>query len=152
MTVSEDSIVRTSQIATGVLTPSPPNSESFVQVQGAVLPAHCLHAQIAAWLPHIPSLSKGFQIAGIILVRKTPLAMRFMENWLRACEDERIITETPSAPWEHDELRCSVVFDGFHGDPKLWPEQGSCFVSAAHGSSFLLSGFGCFKVSEKFRF
>lgn len=40
----------------------------------------------------------GACLAGIILVRKTPLAIRFMENWLRACEDERIITETPSVP------------------------------------------------------
>ena len=37
------------------------------------------------------------QIAtGIIAARKTPLAIRFMEKWLRACEDERIITEEPS--------------------------------------------------------
>ena len=37
-------------------------------------------------------------VAGIILLRKTPLAIGFVENWLAACEDERIITETPSVP------------------------------------------------------
>ena len=31
-------------------------------------------------------------------MRKTPLAIRFMKHWLKACEDERIIAETPSAP------------------------------------------------------
>merc|ERR1712048_90472 len=37
------------------------------------------------------------QIAtGIILARKTPLAIRFVEDWLRACEDPRVITEEPS--------------------------------------------------------
>jgi len=33
---------------------------------------------------------------GIILVRKTPLAIEFLERWLRACEEPRIMTEEPS--------------------------------------------------------
>jgi len=37
------------------------------------------------------------QIAtGIILVRKTKLAVQFLERWLSACEDPRIMTEEPS--------------------------------------------------------
>merc|ERR1712150_182569 len=37
------------------------------------------------------------QIAtGFILVRKTKLAVMFLERWLRACEDRRIMTEEPS--------------------------------------------------------
>merc|ERR1711920_832966 len=37
------------------------------------------------------------QIAtGFILIRKTRLAITFLERWLRACEDRRVMTEEPS--------------------------------------------------------
>eukprot|EP00928_Gymnodinium_smaydae_P033224 TRINITY_DN23850_c0_g3_i1.p1 TRINITY_DN23850_c0_g3~~TRINITY_DN23850_c0_g3_i1.p1 ORF type:complete len:892 (+),score=183.65 TRINITY_DN23850_c0_g3_i1:147-2822(+) len=49
------------------------------------------------------SILQTNQIAtGIILARKTPLAIRFMQHWLRACEDERIITEEPSSLGQPD--------------------------------------------------
>lgn len=44
-----------------------------------------------------PIIMETNQIAtGFILLRKTPLAVQFLERWLAACEDRRIMSEEAS--------------------------------------------------------
>lgn len=94
------------------------------------------------------SIVRTSQIAtGIILVRKTPLAMRFMENWLRACEDERIITETPSAlgvpdypNFRHhndDQSAFSLLFKKYGFHPFLQAERDLYVVAARNTAKFV---------------
>lgn len=94
------------------------------------------------------SIVRTSQIAtGIILVRKTPLAMRFMENWLSACEDERIITETPSAlgvpdypNFRHhndDQSAFSLLFKKYGFHPFLQAERDLYVVAARNTAKFV---------------
>ncbi|CAD7947498.1 unnamed protein product [Amoebophrya sp. A25] len=42
----------------------------------------------------VTTVAESQQIAtGVILARKTPLAIKFLEDWLEACEDRRVMTE-----------------------------------------------------------
>ena len=85
-----------------------------MEVQGAVLLVHCLHARIvrgAAWgcitiavtfNESGVSAIHGYLLAGIILVRKTPLAMRFMGELverLRGRADHHRNTIGPLGAW-----------------------------------------------------
>ncbi|CAE7699022.1 unnamed protein product [Symbiodinium pilosum] len=94
------------------------------------------------------SIHRTNQIAtGIILVRKTPLAMRFMQHWLRACEDERIITETPSAlgyqdypNFRHhndDQSAFSLLFKKYGFHPFLQAERDLYVVAARNTAKFV---------------
>eukprot|EP00927_Polykrikos_kofoidii_P065349 TRINITY_DN61108_c0_g1_i1.p1 TRINITY_DN61108_c0_g1~~TRINITY_DN61108_c0_g1_i1.p1 ORF type:complete len:878 (-),score=164.19 TRINITY_DN61108_c0_g1_i1:544-3177(-) len=88
------------------------------------------------------------QIAtGIILARKTPLAIRFMEQWLKACEDERIITEEPSRlglpdyyTFRHhndDQSAFSLLFKKYGFKPFLQAERDTVVLAARNIAKFL---------------
>jgi len=88
------------------------------------------------------------QIAtGIILARKTPLSIQFMEHWLAACEDERIITEEPSklGPEDYftfrhhndDQSAFSLLFKKYGFTPFSQAERDEVIVAARNIAKFL---------------
>ncbi|CAJ1391908.1 unnamed protein product [Effrenium voratum] len=94
------------------------------------------------------SIIRTNQIAtGIILARKTPLSIRFMEHWLAACEDERIITETPSVlghpDYPHfrhhndDQSAFSLLFKKYGFHPFLQAERDLYVVAARNAAKFV---------------
>merc|ERR1712151_425362 len=84
---------------------------------------------------------------GIILARKTPLTIRFMEHWLRACEDERIITEEPSVlgypdyfTFRHhndDQSAFSLLFKKYGFQAFSQAERDEVIVAARNIAKFL---------------
>merc|ERR1712232_1341844 len=94
------------------------------------------------------SIVQTNQIAtGIILARKTPLTIRFMEDWLRACEDERIITEEASVlgvpdyfSFRHhndDQSAFSLLFKKYGFHPFSQAERNDVVVAARNIAKFL---------------
>lgn len=95
-----------------------------------------------------PSIIQTNQVAtGVILARKTPLAIHFAEHWLRACEDERIITEEPSTlgypdyfTFRHhndDQSAFSLLFKkyGFRAFPQS--KRDEVFLAARNVAKFV---------------
>ncbi|CAE7428346.1 unnamed protein product, partial [Symbiodinium necroappetens] len=81
-----------------------------------------------------PSIMETNQIAtGIILVRKTRLAVSFLERWLAACEDRRIMTEEPS----------------ILGYPEYPSFRNNNDDQTAFSLLFKLHGFRAFSVEER---
>eukprot|EP00933_Yihiella_yeosuensis_P030100 TRINITY_DN2377_c1_g3_i1.p1 TRINITY_DN2377_c1_g3~~TRINITY_DN2377_c1_g3_i1.p1 ORF type:complete len:444 (+),score=83.37 TRINITY_DN2377_c1_g3_i1:103-1332(+) len=94
------------------------------------------------------SIAQTNQIAtGIILARKTPLSIQFMEEWLRACEDYRIITEEPSElgypdyyTFRHhndDQSAFSLLFKKFGFHPFSQAERDEVVFAARNIAKFL---------------
>ncbi|CAK9017152.1 Nucleotid_trans domain-containing protein [Durusdinium trenchii] len=94
------------------------------------------------------SIVRTNQVAtGIILVRKTPLSIRFMENWLSACEDDRVITETPSVlglpeypQFRHhndDQSAFSLLFKKYGFQAFLQAERDLYVVAARNTAKFV---------------
>lgn len=94
------------------------------------------------------SIVQTNQIAtGIIIARKTPLAIRFVEDWLRACEDWRIITEEPSSmgyPDYHtfrhhndDQSAFSLLFKKYGFQPFSQAERDEVVLAARNIAKFL---------------
>ncbi|CAE8618383.1 unnamed protein product, partial [Polarella glacialis] len=94
------------------------------------------------------SIIQTNQIAtGIILARKTPLAIRFMEDWLQACEDWRIITEEQSVlgypdyfTFRHhndDQSAFSLLFKKYGFKPFSQFERDEVVVAARNIAKFL---------------
>uniref|UniRef100_A0A7S0A550 Uncharacterized protein n=2 Tax=Pyrodinium bahamense TaxID=73915 RepID=A0A7S0A550_9DINO len=95
-----------------------------------------------------PSIIQTNQIAtGIILARKTPLAIRFAEHWLSACEDERIITEEPSRlghpdyfTFRHhndDQSAFSLLFKKYGFRPFSQAERDEVVLAARNVAKFV---------------
>lgn len=94
------------------------------------------------------SIVQTNQIAtGIILARKTALTIRFMAHWLRACEDERIITEEPSRlgypdyfTFRHhndDQSAFSLLFKKYGFHPFSQAERDEVVIAARNKAKFL---------------
>merc|ERR1712048_19798 len=105
------------------------------------------------------SIIQTNQIAtGIIIVRKTALAIRFMEHWLQACEDERIITETESVlgypdyfTFRHhndDQSAFSLLFKKYGFQPFSQAERDDVVVAARNIAKFLAAS-DAFALGEK---
>ena len=82
---------------------------------------------------------------GFILIRKTPLAVQFLERWLAACEDRRIMSEEASVLGYPEHPGGTVV--GAEGNRWNRLEQGS---SHEVKETMILRHCGCgFKISRK---
>lgn len=80
------------------------------------------------------SIMETNQVAtGIILLRKTPLAIEFAKAWLKACEEPRIMTEEPS------EL----------GFPEYFTFKNNNDDQTAFSLLFKKRGFNAFSVGER---
>ena len=94
------------------------------------------------------SIAYTNQVAsGIIAFRKTPRTVRFLEWWLAACEQRKIISEEPSSLGvpeypvfvnsNDDQTAFSLLFKKFRFVPFSWTERERYFIIARNVAKFV---------------